>query len=200
MSVWISCWLMHCFWSEWKQGMCILCKECESQEGRLKLSVGLSVIFYSPHTQYTIFWGHMNGFLHRLIFFCVKPLNIPQNILHILFGSYESPNPTADFTVLLFKDEILIQKHFNSHWCLWFDYSQLMKQIPLHLAAQSISYVMHINIILASSLRSVSLQAPDIKQAPRSPSENAAGSEKCANRMQSINTLNLLSHPFRLLI
>lgn len=47
--------------------------------------------------------------------FCVKPLNIPQNILHILCGSYESPNPTADFTVLLFKYEILIQKHFNSH-------------------------------------------------------------------------------------
>lgn len=156
-------------------------------------------ILFSSHTIRNILRSY-EWLPPQVDIFYVKPLNIPQNIQHILFGSYESPNPTADFTVLLFKYEILIQKHFNSHWSLWFDYSQLMKQIPLHLAAQSISYVMHINIILASSLRSVSLQAPDTKQTPHSPSENAAGSEKCANYMQSVNTLRLLSHPFRLLI
>ncbi len=72
----------------------------------------------------------------------------------------------------------MIQKHFfNLHWSILFDYSQLMKKIPLHLAVESISHVMHIHVILASSLWSVSLQAPDTKHALLSPAENAAGSE-----------------------
>lgn len=128
----------------------------------------------------------MNGFLkiwqRRLIFFNVKPL-IFLIIQHILFDSYESQNPTADSLQYYFLNMKSWYRNpfLNSHWSLWFDYSQLMKQIPLHLAAQSISHVLHICIILVSSLRSVSLQAPDTKQALDSPSENAAGSEKCAN-------------------
>lgn len=129
----------------------------------------ICVMFYLSHTirkplrwyewllQDTTTWRH-------LIFL---------RMLHILYDSYESPNTIADFTVITF--------FFNLHWSIWFDYSQLMKHIPLHLAVESISHVMHINIKFASSLWSVSLQAPDTKHALLSPLENAAASKKCAN-------------------
>lgn len=156
-------------------------REWDSGEGR-KHSVGLSVMFYSSHTHDTQYseeiWMASSGYDNAGRRY-VKTLNIAENATHFIWQLWVT-KPDCRFYSNYFLN--MIQKHFfNLHWSLWFDYSQLMKQIPLHHAMQSISHVMHMHIILASSLWSVIRQAPDTKHALLSPSENAAGSEKCAN-------------------
>lgn len=71
----------------------------------------------------------------------------------------------------------------------------IRSSIPLQLAPESISHVKHIDVILASSLWTVSLQALDTKQALFSASENAAGLENCANCCLLIH-FAFLSLPF----